>query len=317
MNRTAGTEQMIRLEGIWKSYDTVTALSDLNLEVGKGRTLGIIGPNGSGKTTLLKIIATLSKPDHGRVTIGGVDAIENPWKIRSILGFMPGEVNLPLNMRIGEYMHYFASAKGIPRALRPNTVNEALQLTDMAGREEEVVRSLSQGNKQRLLLAKTLLGDPELLVLDEPASGLDPRARIEIRDFIRQLSSMGRTILISSHILADVESIASDICILEKGVIKRFGSMEDLQAGAVRAQKIVHVRVPEPDLERARTLLHEHPDVLEAVIEDKVIRVVSSQTALNSLLKALLDANVEIHEIRQHQVNLEDIFIQSTEGLVT
>ena len=218
---------VVEVENIWKTYDELVAVKDVSFKLSKGDTLGLIGPNGAGKTTLLRMISSLSKPDQGRVLINDQDIRKNVLSARKKMAFMPAEFGCPRNMTIIEYMDYFACMYGIHRNRRRQTIAEVLELTDLSGRNEILVRSLSTGNKQRLLLAKTLLNDPDLLILDEPSSGLDPRARTEIRAILAELSKMNKTIIISSHILADLQEICSHICIMEAGKLVEVNVIED------------------------------------------------------------------------------------------
>ena len=202
---------VVEIDDVTKTFDNLVAVSDVSLRVEQGQTLGLIGPNGAGKTTLLRLISSLAKPDSGDIRIHGTSVRKSPRTVRMQLGFMPAEFGSPRNLNIGEYLDYFGCMYGIPKTERQRRIVDVSTLTDLNGREEVMVKGLSTGNKQRLLLAKTLLHDPELLVLDEPASGLDPRARTELRAIVRELASMGKTIIISSHILPDIEEINSTL----------------------------------------------------------------------------------------------------------
>ncbi len=308
---------MIRAVTLTKTYDAVVAVSELSLTVEKGRTMGVIGPNGSGKTTLLRMISTLAKPNGGALSVCGFDALRLPREVRRRISFMPAESSLPLNMTIGEYMSYFACACAVPFRERTAVIGRALQLTDMNGREEVTVRSLSTGNRQRLLLAKTLLPDPELLVLDEPAAGLDPRARIEIRTFLKELAGMGKTIIVSSHILADIESICTDICILEAGKEKLAGTIEELRDRFASAQKLIRIRVPEENVKDGCARLDRIEQVTACRTEGNVLCVTSSSPDCNALLKALIDSEIQVLEVREERPDLEDIFMESTKGVVS
>jgi ABC-2 type transport system ATP-binding protein len=308
---------MIEGQGLCKRYDDVQAVDGVDLHLQRGRTLGLIGPNGSGKTTLLRMIATLAKPDAGRVRVCGFDAAAAPREVRRRLSFMPAEASAPLDLSVGEYMAYFAAAAGVTRRERPRAVEEALTLTDLDAQQKTSVRSLSTGNRQRLLLAKTLLGDPQLLVLDEPASGLDPRARIEIRAFLRELARLGKTILISSHILADIEHICTDICILEAGRPVLSGTIEDLRRGLTRGVKRLTFRVPDAQRAAALACLRRQPAAEEVEEHDGRLRLICRAPTGNVVLQALLAAEVEILEYREERPDLEAIFMASTRGLVT
>jgi ABC-2 type transport system ATP-binding protein len=308
---------MIRISGLRKCYGDVVALDDVDLSVGRGRTMGLIGPNGSGKTTLLRMISTLAKPECGSVHVCGFDAISSPREVRRRMNFMPAEASAPLDMNIGEYLQYFACASGVTRRDRHRAVGEVLDLTDLAGREDEAVRSLSTGNRQRVLLAKTLLGDPDLLILDEPASGLDPRARIEVREFLQELAAMGKTIIISSHILADVESICSDICILESGRLKVADSIENLRSSYSTPHLEMRLRVDEASIDSAVGLISRNTEVVACTRRGDWIEISISGTSPNALLHTLISSKIEIRELMEERPDLEDIFMDSTKGIVS
>lgn len=216
---------MITGTALTKVYDGVAAVKEVSVEVGLGQTLGLIGPNGAGKTTLLRMLATWAKPDEGTIEIAGYDAVHEPREIRRRLGFMPAEFGVPRDMNMREYMRYFACLAGLSREERDSAIDQGLELTDLRGRDDVMVGGLSTGNKQRLLLAKTLIHDPELLILDEPSSGLDPRARVEVREILQELAGLGKTIVISSHILKDLESICTHVVIMEAGRVALAGDV--------------------------------------------------------------------------------------------
>jgi len=308
---------MIDVQGVWKSYDNVTAVWDFSFTVEPKQTMGLIGPNGSGKTTLLSMISTLAKPDRGSIRVCGKDSISEPQEIRRRISFMPAEFGAPGDMSILEYMDYFACAYGIPRKSRRASIDDVMELTDLTGREEILVRSLSTGNKQRLLLAKTLLGDPELLILDEPASGLDPRARAEVRALLRELARMGKTILISSHILADLEDICDSICIIEQGKKVIAGSLDDLRNSYKTPNRIVHLRTRPEKAEEAAEHLRRLEGVLGCEVENASLTVASEQANCNFILSRLIQAEIEILEMHEERPDLEDIFLESTKGIVS
>ena len=308
---------MIEIEGLCKSYDTVEAVCDLDLQVARGQTLGLIGPNGSGKTTLLRMIATLAKPDCGSVTVDGVDAVHTPRDVRRMLAFMPAEFGFPQDMSIGEYMDYFAALWGVHHRERPARLAEIMELTDLAGREDVVVRGLSTGNKQRLLLAKTLISDPALLLLDEPASGLDPRARTEVRAILKELHTMEKTIVISSDILADIQDLCSHVCILEAGEKVLAGAVDELRNGVSRAERVVRLRLGGDCLDAAAERLLQLPGVVSCEVVDCWLHVASAETNCNYILRDLIEAGLEILELHEDRLDLEDVFIQSTRGRVT
>jgi ABC-2 type transport system ATP-binding protein len=308
---------VIQIQGVWKSFDTLVAVRDVSLQVEQSQTLGLIGPNGSGKTTLLRMISTLAKADRGEIHVCGANAHTEPRDVRRKIAFMPAEFGSPMDMSIYEYMDYFACAVGIPRHGRQDIIGSVLELTDMQGRDEVMVRGLSTGNRQRLLLAKTLLTDPEILILDEPASGLDPRARAEVRALLGELSSMGKTILLSSHILADVEDICTHICILERGANVLAGPLSELREQFDVAHKVIRIKVPHDKFDEAAALLEQLPEVMKCDRVDSLLQVSSHEENSNSILKNLIDADIEILEMAEVRPDLEDIFLDSTKGVVS
>ncbi len=308
---------MLTLSNIWKSYGTLIAVRDFDLRVERGETMGLIGPNGSGKTTLLRMIATMAKPDFGSITFSGLDSVEHAREVRRRIAFMPAEYGMPLDMTIREYLDYFACAHGVPRRERAGRVGDVMDLTDLTGRADIVLRGLSTGNKQRVLLAKTLLGDPEMLLLDEPASGLDPRARAEVRELVKELARMGKTIVISSHILADLEDICGEICIIELGRKIVSGNVNELRDRVATPQRRMQLRVPDDKISRTRDLVMGAPCVLRCEVEHGMLLVDSIAGSLNPILAILIEHEIEILEMREERPDLEDIFMSSTDGIVS
>ncbi len=216
---------MIEVEGLKKRYGTVEAVKDLTLRIGQGEIFGFIGPNGAGKTTTIRILATLLKPSAGLVRIGGYSLGKDAEKIRTLIGYMPDTFGVYEEMLVLEYLEFCAAAYGIRGPRRAQVVDDVLQLTDLVKHRTAVIGDLSRGMQQRLGLARVLVHDPKVLLLDEPASGLDPRARIEIRELIRELGRMGKTILLSSHILPELANLCTRIGIIEKGVLLFHGTV--------------------------------------------------------------------------------------------
>ncbi len=307
----------IEIDNVTKTYDDVVAVHHVSLKVPRGATLGLIGPNGAGKTTLLRIIATLARPDSGDVRIEGKSVRENPRLVRSHLGFMPAEFGCPRNLTIEEYLDYFASMYGISADDRTQRIRDVCELTDLRGREDVYVKGLSTGNRQRLLLAKTLLHDPSVLILDEPASGLDPRARNELRAIIRTLASLGKAIIISSHILPDIEEISDHIGILEAGRLVLEGDLATLRTHSGTAQRVVRLRVPPEDMSRAAEILSKLTGVASCDTRDQNLVITSDEPDSNYLLAALLQHQIRVLQFSENETNLEEIFMRSTAGKVT
>jgi len=208
---------LIHIEQIRKSYNGTRGLDSFSLRIGAGELCGLVGPNGAGKTTLIKILATLLPPDGGQATVAGIDVTQNRAAIKALVGYMPDQPGLYQDMRVKEFLEFFADAFRISGARRSDAVDHGLQRSGLAERSAAFVEELSFGMKQRLLLAKTLLHEPKVLLLDEPATGLDPLARIDLRQRLRELSNQGLTILVSSHILADLEEICDRVALISEG----------------------------------------------------------------------------------------------------
>lgn len=307
----------VEIDNVTKTYDDLMAVCQVSLQVPRGGTLGLIGPNGAGKTTLLRIVATLARPDTGDVRIEGTSVLEDPRRVRSHLGFMPAEFGCPRNLTIEEYLDYFSCMYGISASERVQRIRDVCELTDLSGREHVDVKGLSTGNRQRLLLAKTLLHDPSVLILDEPASGLDPRARNELRAIIRTLASLGKAIIISSHILPDLEDISDRIGILEAGRLVLEGDLETLRAHSGTAQRVIRIRVPPEDTSRAAQLLSELPGVESCETRDQTLVISSNDSNSNYLLASLLQHQIRVLQFSENETNLEEIFMRSTMGKVT
>ncbi|MFM7038597.1 MAG: ATP-binding cassette domain-containing protein [Planctomycetaceae bacterium] len=307
----------IEVQNVTRTYDDLKAVDSISLSVPRGATMGLIGPNGAGKTTLLRIIATLTIPDSGDVFIDGLSVRTRTREVRRRLGFMPAEFGCPRGMTIAEYLEYFASLYELTAEERRRRIRDVCELTELSGRESTFVSGLSTGNRQRLLLAKTLLHDPEVLILDEPASGLDPRARNELRAIIRTLAELDKAILISSHILPDIEDVSDSIGIIEAGRLVLQGSLSTLQQSAAGAQQRVRLRVQKGKEDSAVEHLKVLPEVTDCCVTDGEIRVVVAAADSNLVLETLLKAGIRIRTYTENTGSLEEIFMQSTAGKVT
>ncbi|MCB0034875.1 MAG: ABC transporter ATP-binding protein, partial [Anaerolineales bacterium] len=233
---------IVEIEGLTKEYSSVTALKDLHLTVQEGSVFGFIGPNGAGKTTTMRILTTLLKPTSGRAYIGGYSVTEQPQEVRRIIGYMPDFFGVYDDMKVWEYLDFFAACYDVPVNQRRGMIGDLLALVDLSHKRDEYVESLSRGMKQRLCLARTLAHDPQVLILDEPASGLDPRARVEMRELLRELQNMGKTIFFSSHILSEVADICTSIGIMEAGQMVAYGNLEEMRR-QLQVHQLIHVRV--------------------------------------------------------------------------
>lgn len=230
----------IRITGLTKRYGEAFAVRDLDLEIGRGAVYGLIGPNGAGKTTTFSILATLLLPTAGRVRVLGLDPVADPTAVRKVMGYMPDVLGLYDDLRVEEYLEFFAASYKIPAIRRGTVVDGLLELVDLQARRDSVVNSLSRGMKQRLSLARALVHDPEVLILDEPASGLDPRARVELRDLLVELKDLGKTIIVSSHILSELAEMCTEVGIMDSGRLLVSGLPHEIRdrLGGVRSVKV-------------------------------------------------------------------------------
>jgi ABC-2 type transport system ATP-binding protein len=287
-------EPAIRIRGLTKRYGDLFAVRDLDLDVPRGSVFGLIGPNGAGKTTTFSILASLLVPTAGVAWVLGFDPASQPREVRRRLGYMPDVLGVYDGLRVSEYLEFFAAAYQVPRARWGATVDTLLELVDLGTKRDAMVNSLSRGMKQRLSLARALVHDPEVLVLDEPASGLDPRARIELRNLLRELREMGKTIVVSSHILTELAEMCTEIGIMEKGRLLVAGSPSSIR-GSMGAGRQIRVRMA-GGADRTYTVGD----------DDEQAR----------LLRSLLDEGLPVLEFAQVGDGLEDLFMQITTGEV-
>lgn len=308
---------MIEIRELTKSFRKVHAVRSLTMTVEKGDVCGFIGPNGAGKTTTIKMLATLLRPTRGTATIGGFDISRDRWEVKKLVGYMPDFFGVYDNMRVLEYLDFFGAAFRIPRSQRRGMIDDVMALTDLTAKANDFVGSLSRGMKQRLCLAKTLIHDPEVLLLDEPASGLDPRARIELRELIKELQQMGKTILISSHILGELADLCNKVAIIERGRLLAAGDVKEIFA-SLRREQIIEIDVLEK-AEEAERFLRKRPGV-ERV--DRIGNRLQVATALTSeemcaLHKALLECDLPVLWFRERPPDLEELFLSVTKGEVS
>jgi ABC-2 type transport system ATP-binding protein len=307
---------IIQTINLTKRYGKLIALNNLHLNIEEGECFGYIGPNGAGKTTTIRILATLLQPTWGEARVCGHVVGYESRKIRPLIGFVPDFFGAYEDMVVQEYLEFFASAYNIIGKKRTQIVGDVLELTDLTYKRDALVDSLSRGMKQRLSIARVLLHDPKVLLLDEPASGLDPRARIEIRALLKELHRMGKTIIISSHILPDLADMCTSIGILEKGEMLYHGSVSEALKRA-RVGTTVHVATPD-DQERCRQLLSGLPGVQNAAIRNgSVVVNLDTETAdFSFIARAMIQNDLRIHEIKQEEANLETAFMRLTKGIV-
>ena len=307
---------MIEIKNLSKSYQKFKALDRLNLSIGKGEIFGFIGPNGAGKSTTIKILTGLLKPSEGSATIDGIDCSSNAKELRYKVGYMPDNFGVYEGLKVWEYLDFFCAAYRIPKKARQDTIEHVLDITSSQRIKEFRMEALSKGMKQKAGLAKTLLHDPSVVILDEPSSGLDPRARIEMRELIKKLKVMGKTVMVSSHILSELSEISDQIGILEKGVLLASGTVDSVMK-KFRQEMRYEVEVL-GDVERCKK-------VLQLIQEKKMIDQLEQLAAMFSfvvpsssdemaakILGLLLKNNVVVKAYRPVEANLEDVFLQVT-----
>ncbi|MEZ4241768.1 MAG: ABC transporter ATP-binding protein [Myxococcota bacterium] len=306
---------MIETEGLRKTYGSFEALRSIDLRVNEGDVYGFIGPNGAGKTTTIRILTTLLEPTAGRATIDGVDVWTHREQIRGIIGYMPDNFGVYRDMTVSEYLQFFAAAYGVPTSERQTLVGGLLELTDLSVKRDALIDNLSRGMQQRLGLARTLVHDPKVLILDEPASGLDPRARIEIREILRQLQKMGKTILLSSHILPELQTLCTRVGILERGELVAQGTVAEVVA---RAGRDAEVTLRTTDDARAQVVVREIAGVLGAELDEaEGVRVrVSPELDLAAITERLGSRGVWTRHLDRQDPSLEEVFMALTKGLV-
>jgi len=307
---------IIQTINLTKRYGKLVALNNLHLNIEEGECFGYIGPNGAGKTTTIRILATLLQPTWGEARVCGHVVGYESRKIRPLIGYVPDFFGAYEDMVVQEYLEFFAAAYDITGKKRERIVGDVLELTDLVHKREDLVDGLSRGMKQRLSIARVLLHDPKVLMLDEPASGLDPRARIEIRELLKELHHMGKTILISSHILPELADLCTSIGIIEQGELVSQGSVREAVKRA-RIGSVVHVVTPD-DPERAEAVLAALPAVESAQQRDGaiVLTLKSDTNDFSAIAAALLQNNLRIQEIKPEEVNLETAFMRLTKGIV-
>ncbi|KSV58430.1 ABC transporter ATP-binding protein [Acetivibrio ethanolgignens] len=303
---------MLEIRDLYKRYGKFTALDGLNLEIGKGELFGFVGPNGAGKTTTMRIMAGLLKADSGSVRINGVDAVTQPAKIKEKIGYMPDFFGVYDNLKAMEYMEFYASIYGIEGLEARELCRDLMKLVNLEDKEDAYVDGLSRGMKQRLCLARSLVHNPELLILDEPASGLDPRARFEMKEILKNLSSMGKTIIISSHILPELAEMCTSIGIIEHGKMVVKGTVDDIMS-RMSASNPLLIRFASGKQE-AIQLLKENPAVKSIAIQEDSVAVGfgGGQEEEAHLLAQLVTAGIGICHFGREEGNLESLFMQLT-----
>lgn len=307
---------MIETRNLTKRYGDLIAVNNINLNLGEGDVFGFIGPNGSGKTTTMRMIATLLNPDYGEAYVCGKSIYTHPEEIRRLVGFMPDFFGVYDDMTVVEYLEFFASAYRIKGPQRRKVCEEKLELVDMTFKRDAMVNQLSRGQTQRIGLARVLLHEPQVLLLDEPASGLDPRARIEIRNLLKRLGELKKTVIVSSHILPELADVCTRVGMIEKGNLIVDDNVEEVMKKA-RQRILLHVGVTE-NTEKAAALLEAQDLVSKIEIENNVMLVTlqNDVTDYTSLPTTLINEGFKLCLFREEEINLETAFMELTKGLV-
>lgn len=314
---------MIEVNRLSKLYGTRLAVDNLDLTVSQGEIFGFVGPNGAGKTSTIRMMATLLEPTHGEIRVDGHSVRSEPRQVRQVIGYMPDFFGVYDDMKVWEYLDFFAACYHIREAGRAHLIQELLELVDLNHRRDDMVDGLSRGMKQRLSLARTLVNNPQVLILDEPASGLDPRARVEIRELLVELARMGKTIFFSTHILSDVSEVCNRVGIIEAGRLVATGTLEELQLNLSPRRVVMLTVLGNADHPAALLANIDGVENIEELPEGIATRsrlrfeFNGSDEALHLTLQNLIRQEVQVLHFSEDRRDLEDVFLQVTKGLVT
>jgi ABC-2 type transport system ATP-binding protein len=310
-------EPVVVTQDLTKKYGEFTALDRCSFSVPRGRILGFIGPNGAGKTTCIKILVGLARPTSGTARIAGADCTHEARRIKRLVGFMPDRFGGYDNMRVREYLDFFGAAFGIKRKARAKRIDEVLEITNATWMKDRFVESLSHGMAQRVGISRTLLHDPEVLIFDEPANGLDPQARIEMRELLVQLARMGKTLIVTSHILPELARICDLVAIITSGRLRAFGTLAEIgrqisQQRTIELQLTAAAQIPD-SVRLLRPLLEAGAEIHEAPAELMVrFRTSKNDDELASILTALVQGGIQASQFRELQTDLEEAFLTVT-----
>jgi ABC-2 type transport system ATP-binding protein len=314
----------IELIDLTKRYGVRTAVDQLSLEVHQGDIFGFVGPNGAGKTSTIRMIAGLLKPTSGEVMVAGHSVSRSPDPVHRQIGYMPDFFGVYPDLKVWEYLEFFSACYDIPETERPALIDGLLELVDLPHRRDDMVDRLSRGMKQRLSLARTLIHNPQVLILDEPASGLDPRARVEIRELLVELARMGKTVFFSTHILADVAEICTRVGIIEAGKLVALGGLEELHL-SILPQRRIEITVLER-LEEAQEALQTAPGVTAVVAlpaqkpgerQRLIAEFSGDDQAVSRLLNLLVQREIPVLHFSEDTRDLEEVFLRATKGIVS
>ena len=307
---------MLDLCELHRYFGSLKAVNDVSFRIERGQVFGFIGPNGAGKTTTMRILATIDVPTHGDAFVDGFSVIDDPDRVRQLIGFMPDSFATYPNMNCWEYLDFFARAYRLRGRARRTAVRRVMSFTDLSDLAEKPIDILSKGLKQRLCLARALIHDPQLLILDEPASGLDPRARIELRELIKLLAEDDKAVLISSHILTELAEMCDAVAIIELGKIVAAGPVNEIRATG-QTVSLIEIRVLR-DAALVERWLREQPDVLDVHVngQNLSVRFPADDEAIAGLFQRLALARLPVMSFRGRQETLEDVFMAVTKGKV-
>lgn len=315
---------IIETRDLKKRYGKFEAVNGVSLDVPAGSIYGFVGPNGAGKTTTMRMLTTLTRPTSGEARVAGHSVLQEPRAVRRAIGYMPDEFGVYDDMRVWEYLDFFAACYDIPETNRKKLIDDLLELVDLTHRRDDMVDKLSRGMKQRLSLARTLAHDPAVLILDEPASGLDPRARVEIRELLVELARMGKTIFFSSHILADVSEICTHIGIIEGGQMVAQGSMAEMRAQLMPHREIMITVRDEETAAKVKSLVGNLPNVVNVeILEPKGgrsrvrIDFTGDDDGVSAINQKISSDGIAILGFTEETKDLEAMFMRVTKGMVT
>jgi ABC-2 type transport system ATP-binding protein len=304
----------IRVEGLKKHFGKTKAVDGVSFSFNSGQIFGFVGPNGAGKTTTMRILATMDEPTAGEAWVNGVSVVQDPEKARHIVGFMPDNLPTHRDITVHEYLDFFVRAYGVSGRKRTRVVRSIEEFTNLTEIRHKVLRALSKGMKQRVSLARAIVHDPDVLILDEPAAGLDPRARVELRELLKILAERGKAVLVSSHILTELSEICTGTVIIEQGKIVHAGAIDDLLTANV-SHRMLRIRVMGEVADLHKHLL-ELPHVQEAQIVGQAVEAMvdGNDEACQALLTELIARGLSIVEFSQQRVGLEELFMNVTKG---
>jgi ABC-2 type transport system ATP-binding protein len=312
----------IEFLNVSKAFARRKAVDSVTFKIESGEIFGLVGPNGAGKTTTMRMLVTLLQPDQGEILVGGYSVTKSPSEVRRLIGFMPDSFGVYDDMTVNEYLEFFAACYHIPRPQRAGLIKDLLELVDLSHRHDDMVDTLSTGLKQRLGLARVLIHDPSILVLDEPASGLDPRARVEIRELLLEVARLGKTILFSSHILADVAELCTRVGIMENGKLAAVGTLSQLSQKLVPHRQIKVAVLDKAEEAQAFLAMQKNISAvrLQPGNNNRIHLEVDfngKDSDLHALLNKLLENNFSVVHFSEETQKLEEVFMRTTKGIIS